>query len=193
MDNDKQAQFLPFHAINEFMRDDYRLEVVRTTLQALPNLDQSFSAPIERLTKKSVTVPGFRNSAKAPAAMRIRPTAEAFQKNAALAAAILSAWAESHADLRQQVNDLLIARQWEILPLEADRTRLPGFLTKWPKNEDFDALSEVFASQYPASTASKDDISLMIVWLSTRLPYQFGPEDEGDEDDLQTDDQAASK
>ena len=166
---------------------------MRTTLQALPNLDQNFSAPIERLTKKSVTVPGFRNSAKAPAAMRIRPTAEAFQKNAALAAAILSAWAESHADLRQQVNDLLISRHWEILPLEADRTRLPGFLTKWPKNEDFDALSEVFASQYPASTASKDDISLMIVWLSTRLPYQFGPEDEGDEDDLQTDDQAASK
>lgn len=183
MDNDKQAQFLPFHAINEFMRDDYRLEVIRSTLQALPNLDKDFSEPIERLTKKNIKVPGFRNSAKAPNAMRIRPTAEAFQKNAGLVAAILSAWAESRAELRQQINDLLISRQWQILPPDADRTKLPGFLSKWPKNEDFDILNAAFTSSYPEATASEDDISLMIVWLSTRLPYQT---EESDEENVPT-------
>ena len=38
----KTAQFLPFHAVNEFMRDDYRLEVIRSTLNALPGLPENY-------------------------------------------------------------------------------------------------------------------------------------------------------
>jgi hypothetical protein len=71
------------------------------------------------------------------------------------------------------VYDLLVARGWELLPPEADRTVLPGFLTKWPKGETFEVLNEVFLKMYPGTQASDDDISLMVVWLSGRLPYQF--------------------
>ena len=58
---DKTAQFIPFHALNEFMRHDYRLTVIRAALNALPNLPGHFRSPIDKLTKQIVRVPGFRN------------------------------------------------------------------------------------------------------------------------------------
>jgi hypothetical protein len=170
---ESKAQFLPFHAINEFMRDDYRLTVVRAALAAQPDLPEEMQQSIERQTKKSVQVPGFRNSAKAPAAVRAKPTADAFAKNPRLVAAILAAWTEAHPELRQQVFDLLTERDWPLVPIDADRTKLPGFVTKWPKDESFEILNKTFHEKYPDSTANDDDVSLMVVWMSCRLPYQF--------------------
>jgi hypothetical protein len=175
----KHASFLPFHAINEFMRPDYRVEVVRAALQALPGLPEPQRAQIDKLTRRTVKVPGFRNSAKAPAALRVKPTAEAFEKSPGLVAAILSAWTDAHPQLRSEVNDLLLDRGWELLPIDADRTKIPGFLTRWPKGEDFETLTTVYAERYPESKASSDDVSLMVVWLSGRLPYEIA----GDEPD----------
>ena len=74
--------------------------------------------------------------------------------------------------LRQQVYDLLVALEWEILPSEADRTKLPGFLPSWEAGQDFDFIYQKFQEKYPAEAASKNDVSLMTVWLSGRLPYQ---------------------
>ena len=71
--------------------------------------------------------PGFRNSAKAPVAKRVKPTAEAFTKSPHLVAAILSAWAAANVEFRQRVYDLLTERGWELLPVDADRAQLPGF------------------------------------------------------------------
>lgn len=169
--NDKKASFLPFHAVNEFMRNDYRASVVRYTLNALPALPDEFRVSIDRLTRKIVKVPGFRNSAKAPTSLRIKPTIDAFEKSPALVAAVLSAWSEAHLELREKVHDLLVERGWEILPLEADRTKLPGFITKWPKGEDFEILGAAFAEKYPDLRVDSDDVSLMVVWVSGRLPY----------------------
>jgi hypothetical protein len=181
--DDQTAQFLPFHAVNEFMRNDYRLEVIRNTLGALAALPDGFRIPIDQLTRSIVQVPGFRNSAKAPLGKRVKPTAEAFENNSHMAAAILSAWAEAHPDLRQQVYDLLVERQWEVLPPEADRTQLPGFMITWPKGEDFEQLIKAFIEKYPVAGVNHDDVSLMVVWISVRLPYQF--EDDEEENELQ--------
>ena len=177
-DEEKKIAFLPFHALNEFMVDDYRLTVVRTALQALPNLPENLREPFEQLTRKIVRVPGFRSSLKAPSQLKARPMAEAFEKNPELVAAVLAAWAEAQTELRTKVYNLLQARGWEVLPPEADRTVLPGFLTRWPKGETFEVLTEAFQEMYPGTEASSDDISLMVVWLSGRLPYQFEGEDE---------------
>jgi hypothetical protein len=175
---DKQTtQYLPFHAVNEFMRDDYRAVVIRTTLNALSGLPTEYRDPVDRLTKKNVQVPGFRVSTKAPVALRLKPTIDAFVKNPQMAAAILSAWAEVHTGLRSQIHELLAAREWEVLPAEADRTQLPGFIPTWPKEEDFEKLTLAFKEKYPETGVSDDDISLMIVWISGRLPFQSSAED----------------
>jgi hypothetical protein len=169
--DEKTTQFLPFHAINEFMRDDFRSNVIRSTLNALPKLPAEFRAPVDRSTKRYVQVPGFRISTKAPVPLRLKPTIDAFVKNPQMAAAILAAWAEIHSDLRGLVHELLTTRGWEVLPPDADRSKLPGFIPSWPKNEEFEKLALAFKEKYPSAEVSDDDVSLMVVWVSGRLPY----------------------
>lgn len=176
---DQEVRFLPFHAVNDFMREDFRQDVVRQVLQALPQLPNELRAMVDRQTKRSVRVPGFRSGDKAPVAMRIRPTADAFEKSPQLVGAILSAWASAHAELRTQIYDLLISRGWEVFPPDADRTRLPGFITRWPAGEDFEGLNTAYLASYPSGEQNTDVVSLMVVWISMRLPYQL-------DEDIQT-------
>jgi hypothetical protein len=177
--DDQTAQFLPFHAVNEFMRHDFRIDVVRSVLTEIQNLPPERRETLNHLVRRYVQVPGFRNSTKAPTGLRVKPTAEAFEKQPDLVAVILSAWSDLHAGLRQQVYDLLVNRNWEILPPEADRTQLPGFILVWPKGETFETLNQAFHESYPGSEEKADDVSLMVVWLSARLPYA----EEGEADD----------
>jgi hypothetical protein len=194
-----EAQFYPFHALNEFMRADYRLIVVRSALNALPTLPDHFRKPIDRITKQVVKVPGFRDATKAPATVKVLPIAKAFEKTPDLVAAILAAWAEGHAELRQQVYDLLKTRgwkmfpaefslenlkpdavmEWAVLPLSVDRTRLPGFISLWPQDNDFEDIYKHFVELYPEVNEGIDNVSLMVVWLSLRLPMDVeGAEEE---------------
>ncbi len=175
---EKKVSFLPFHAINEFMTSEYRLEVIRSTLTALHDLPEKFQIPINKLTGRLVKIPGFRHSLKAPTPLRVKPTVDAFEKSPDLVAAILSAWAQAHAGLREEIYTLLQARHWEILPIDAERDRLPGFITVWPHGENFDVLNQAFKEMFPEATVSSDDVSLMVVWISGRLPYQFTDSEE---------------
>ena len=195
-----ETQFYPFHAINEFMRNDYRVNLIRTALNTLPELPARFRQPIDRMTKQIVKVPGFRNPEKAPTAVKVLPIAKAFDKSPDLVAAILSAWAEAKAELRTQVYELLKGRgwkmfpteftleglspdaikEWAILPVEVDRTQLPGFISLWPKDNDFEALYKAFTEMYPDANEGIDNVGLMVVWLSMRLPIDM----EGQEEDL---------
>ncbi len=173
---EKRAAFLPFHALNEFMTDDYRLEVVRAVLNQVETLSEQTRLEIDRQTKDFVTVPGFRNSAKAPSSLRLKPSIRAFEKNPRFTAAIVSAWAELHSHLRAQVYDLLVSLGWEILPADDDRTKIPGFLPSWPAGQDFDMLNSAFVDKYPDAQVQSNDISLMAVWLGGRLPFPNSPE-----------------
>jgi hypothetical protein len=56
--------------------------------------------------------------------------------------------------------------------VEVDRTRLPGFLTQWPEEDDYEVIYEIFTEDYPDSDYGIDDVSLMAVWLSLRLPVE---------------------
>ncbi len=177
----KRVAFLPFHAVDAFMETDYRAQVLRAAFQAQRSLPAAAGRNLAALTKKYVWVPGFRDARKAPVNLRLRPAAKAFEKHADFAAAVLAAWAEAHAELRAQVHALLTTRGWEILPPEADRAKLPGFLPSWPRDENFETLTAAFREQYPESEASDDDISLMSVWIAGRLPYKR----EGEADSLE--------
>lgn len=189
----EKTEFLPFHAINEFMRPDFRLNVIRDTFTNQVKLSASNSNELNQHIRKRVTVPGFRNSDKAPALVKVLPTSKAFEKHADLVAIVLACWVEIQSELRDQVYELLKTRKWPLLsegdetnasalsldlikewpifPIKSDRTKLPGFYIHWPKGEDFEALYSNFSSVYPEASASIDKVSLMVVWLTMRLPY----------------------
>ncbi len=169
--DDKKLEYLPFNAINEFMRSEFRLQMIGAVLKALPSLPQAHQKKINGLIKRYVQVPGFRNSASAPLSLKIRNLVPAFEKHSEVVSTLLFAWSESNQDLRSKVYDLLKSREWELLPPEADRTRLPGFLTVWPKDETFDFLNQAYQTTYAEDAANSDDVSLMAVWLSGRLPF----------------------
>src|SRR4030066_2289670 len=190
----EKTEFLPFHAINEYMRPDFRLKVIRDTLTGQNSLDEHLSNDLNQHIKKRVSVPGFRSSDKAPAFIKVVPASKAFEKNPDLVAIILSCWAELQPELREQVYSILKSRNWQvfpetegidfssinpdtikewpIFPIRMNRTKLPGFFAHWPKGEDFETLYKNFSELYPDSTAGIDTMSLMVVWLSMRLPFQ---------------------
>ncbi len=194
----EKTEFLPFHAINEFMRPDFRLSVIRDTLTNQAKLEDPCVSELNQQIKKKVTVPGFRNSDKAPAMIKVLPTSKAFEKFPELVAALLSCWVESQSELRQQVYTMLktrnwpmfmgntemdimplnidLIKQWPIFPLKMNRSKLPGFYSHWPKGEDFEALYANFSTLFPDSGASIDKVSLMTVWLTMRLPYHVDSE-----------------
>ncbi len=172
MNSKEKAEFIPFHAINEFMRNDFRLQVIRSVLQSLPELNQETASTIDRLTRKHVKVSGFRNSSKAPATVKAVAMIKAFQKQPELVTAILQAWANSKPELEKDIYDLLSTRGWKILPIDADRSKLPGFLTRWPDGEDYETLYEAFQESQPDNEFSIDETSLMVVFLSGRLPIE---------------------
>ena len=122
---DKQAQFLPFHAINEFMLNDYRHQIIQAVFSHFDNLPGARRSAINGLVKRHIQVPGFRNSAQAPAGVKARASTATFEKSPDFAAQILQGWSELNPDLREKVYAFLTAREWEILPADADRTKLP--------------------------------------------------------------------
>jgi hypothetical protein len=189
----EKTEFLPFNAINEFMRPDFRLNVIRDTLNSQSSLDEQLTNELNQQIKKNVSIPGFRSSDKAPTLVKVVPTSKAFEKKPDLVAIILACWAEIHSQLRDEVYSVLRARNWKILPegdltlsrelitttvkewpvfpLSMNRAKLPGFYTHWPKGEDFEAIYTQYNELYPEAEAGIDKVGLMAVWLTMRLPY----------------------
>ena len=190
-----QMNFLPFHAINEFMRPDFKLSIIRDVVNNASILPSNQASDLSNAIKRGVKIPGFRNSEKAPSLVKVMPMVKAFEKSPELVLAILSSWATIHRELSNQVFTLLrkrnwpttdsaaeisyttiaseIIKKWPVLPPEANRKHAPGFLPRWPKGEDFEALYADFNEIFPTSNSSSDQISLMVVWLTLRLPYEI--------------------
>jgi hypothetical protein len=182
MDN-KKAEFFPFHGINEYMVPDFRLHVIQMVFLKFDLLPGDRRSAINGMVKRYVQVPGFRNSTQAPAGIKGRSAVKTFEQRPEFTAQILQGWSELNTELRQKVYDFLKAREWELLPPEADRTKLPGFLIEWPEGQDYDVLGQAFKEMYPDYEHKENDLRLMIVWLSDRLPYNMSEEDgEGEEE-----------
>ncbi len=170
---EEKAEYLPFNAINEFMRDDYRLTVLHEAITHLEKLPSSVRKVISGLISQYVKIPGFRKSNLAPAPMKAKNSADLFRQSAEFSAAVIEGWASLHPRLKEAVFNLLSEKGWEPVPMEVDRSRLPGFLIHWPKEDSFEALDNAVRTLMPGMSETDDDISLMVVWIGNRLPYDL--------------------
>jgi hypothetical protein len=176
--DDKKIAFVPFHAINQFMMDDFRHEVIRTVFNGLNQLDGGKRGAYQALIRSVVKIPGFRNSINAPTLVKLKGANSAFEKSPIFVAQTISCWADLHGELRQRVYDLLVNRGWEIMPMEADRAKLPGFLPEWHPTDHYDVINQAFNELYPDDGSSENEVRLMTVWLSDRLPYDAKEDEE---------------
>jgi hypothetical protein len=53
---------------------------------------------------------------------------------------------------------------------------LPGFIPNLPAGENFESLTQAFKEMFPDEKVESDDVLLMSVWLSGRLPYKTADE-----------------
>lgn len=173
MVEEKRVQYAPFHTINEFMRDDFRLKVLQEVLIHAEDCDKTKALRLNRLIAKGVQIPGFRNSSMAPVAVRVKHSTGLFEKSAEFVALILDCWSDQHGNLKQAVWHLLDKKNWKPLPADADRTILPGFQINWPKGDTFEVFIRDIKESYPELEESDDNVSLMVVWMGNKLPYNL--------------------
>lgn len=168
-----KVKFIPFHAINEFMTEQYQLEVLLAVFVNLDKVPADYRRTIQDYVRKEVRVPGFRNANQAPPAMQAKSSIRVFERRPEFVAAVLAGWAEMQPEFCNSVYEFLLERGWKLLPLDANRTKLPGFLTRWSNAEGFETLTAAYREQYPEWQGADNDISLMVVWLSGRLPVEL--------------------
>ncbi len=181
MTEDTQVQFVPFHAINQFMMVEYRQEILHKVISHLDQLPAGRKSTLQNQIRRYLKLPGFRNGALAPLPLKVKGAGSVFESHPDFVAQVLMAWSELNLELRQQIYDLLVERKWELLPADVDRSKLPGFMVVWPKEDSYDVLDAAFAAKYPEVKAHEYDIRLMIVWLSGRLPYDMVEDEESEE------------
>jgi hypothetical protein len=178
MPENSKTKFLPFNALNEFMRDDYRISVIQEVFTSFEKLDKEQAVRINRLFAKGVQIPGFRNSSMAPTAVKIRHASAIFERSAEFVALVVNCWSYLHSLLKDAAWKLLDDRNWKPLPVGADRSLLPGFQVDWPKGDTFETMIQQFRQNNPEIVESDDDISLMMVWIGNKLPYGLYEEKE---------------
>lgn len=181
MSDEKKVQVLQFHAVNEFMREDYRLIVLHEVFSALDLCTPMQKQLILRMFSKNVTVPGFRNSGLAPLSIKIKNSPTLFERSHDFSATIMECWSNLHPELKSAIHALLTERGWTLQPLEIDRSLLPGFQIDWPKTDKFEVLINALQESHPEMKESDDNISLMAVWVGNKLPYNLYGEDESKE------------
>jgi hypothetical protein len=178
MSEKKEVQVIPFHAINEFMRDDYRLLVLQEVFTNLAKGTPEQRAAITKLFANGVKLPGFRNSSLAPLPIKIKNSMSVFERSAEFTANVLEVWSNLHSELKENMVDILSEKGWEPQPVNVDRSLLPGFLIDWPKTDTFEVLINAVRAKKADIDESDDNISLMAVWVGNRLPYNLFTGDE---------------
>src|SRR5512141_2419821 len=107
---DKQVQFLPFNAINEFMIPEFRLSVLQAVMHGFDRLPGERRSAINGMIKRAVQVPGFRNSTMAPASVKAKSSVTVFERHPDFTAATLQGWSDLKPELREQVYTFLKER-----------------------------------------------------------------------------------
>lgn len=173
MSDDKKIEYIPFNAVNEFMREDFRLLVLQEVFSKLEQCTAMQRQLILRLFSKGVQISGFRNSGLAPLPIKIKNSTTLFERSAEFAGTIMECWSNLHSKLKEAMFTVLSERDWNPHPIALDRSRLPGFQIVWPKADTFDSLIKSIQDSQPNLQESDDNISLMAVWVGNRLPYNL--------------------
>ena len=178
MSETEKAKYLPFHAVNEFMREDYRLTILQEVFTSLDKTTSTQKQLISRFVAKNVQIPGFRNSSLAPLPFKIKNSTTLFERSSEFAATIMECWSNLHIALKANMFTILEEKGWKPQPLTVDRSTLPGFQIDWPKTDTFELLIKSSKEIQPELEESDDNISLMAVWVGNRLPYDLYSEND---------------
>lgn len=168
-----ENETLSFKTINIFIEHEYLEELLERILRGIENLPKDDQIGFAQHFRKYVNVLGFRNPLRAPLTLRVNAYAAAFEEKDEVVPFTLSIWTKINQPFANQVKDWLEKEGWKNLSLQRNFEDSEGFLNRWPQKMTFDKLVKAFKKDNPNIDFLRDDLILMILWISGQLP----PED----------------
>jgi len=165
-----ENEYLPYKSINVFINRDYLESAVRLVLQEYRQLPQEKARPFIKQFREHVNILGFRNTIKAPLSLQINAFASAFEEKNEVVPFTLSTWANIKSDLAVEVESWLKSEGWKGLTVDREFNDAEGFLSNWPKKLTFKKLIKDFKKAKPDVEFDQDDLILMVIWISGKLP-----------------------
>ena len=167
-----EKEYLPFKAINVFIEREYLEKVTKDVLEGKGALSKDDQIQLANFFRNQVSVLGFRNPVRAPLSLQVNAYASAFEKKEEVIPFTLTIWAKIKTDLAKTVKQWLESEGWEDLALERQYDETAGFLSDWPKAFTFEEIEEKFKQANPKVDFDRDDLILMVLWISGRLPNE---------------------
>jgi hypothetical protein len=161
---------LSFRAINVFIERDFLQSKLEEILEARDELPKEEQIAFNNQFRKFVSVLGFRNPLRAPRQLQVNAYASAFEEKDEVVPFTLSTWTKLNQDFAEQVKDWLNSEGWEDLSLERSFESSDGFRDNWPEGVTFEKLSKKFHKDLPDVEFETNDLILMILWISDKLP-----------------------
>lgn len=161
---------IPFKAINVYINDDYLETVLKSVLTGYKKLPKQAQIEFTVFLRKYVTVLGFRDPSRAPLSLQINALAKAFEGKDEVVPYVLSIWTKVNKKLAGKVQSWLKDQGLKNLATEREYSEGAGFTQDLPKKFAFDKLEKAFAKAEPDTKFDRDDLILMVLWISGRLP-----------------------
>lgn len=163
-------EILPFKSINVFIERDYLEKVAKNILEGVEKLNKEEQIEFSQNFRKYVSVLGFRNPLRAPLSLQVNAHASAFEEKDEVIPFSLTTWAKVNNDLADKVQSWLKSEGWEGLALAREYEEDNGFVLDWPDDLSFDQVEEKFQKAHPDFEFDRDDLILMVLWITGKLP-----------------------
>ncbi|QRN83830.1 hypothetical protein JR338_03495 [Chloroflexota bacterium] len=165
-----EIETIPFKAINVYINEDYLETVLKSVLTGYKKLPKQAQIEFVAFLRKYATVLGFRDPSRAPLTLQVNALAKAFENKDEVVPYVLSLWAKVNKKLAGEVKAWLTEQKFKDLETEREYAEDSGFTKDFPKKWTFDKVEKDFAKANPDSTFERDDLILMVLWISGQLP-----------------------
>lgn len=165
-----ENEYLPYKTINVYIDRQYLEDLVKSILNNKESLPKEDQIAFAKTFKKYVTILGFRNVTRAPLPLQVNAYADAFEEKEEVIPFTLSTWTKLRPDLAEKVKSWLESQGWENLAMKREYSETDGFINEWPEDLSLDQLVADFTKAYPDEEYLRDDMILMVLWISGRLP-----------------------
>ena len=167
-----EKEYLPYKTINVFMDRDYLHQLLENILKQRDKLSKEDQINFSKQFKQHVNVLGFRNPLLAPLSLQVKAYVSAFEEKDEVIPFTLSTWTKINLEFAEKVQSWLEKENWKGLDLERTYDESQGFLNEWPEKLTFDKLTKKYEKDYPDEEYNKDDLILMVLWISGQLPQE---------------------
>lgn len=163
-------EYLPYKTINVFIERDHLQKILESILQNIKTLPKDDQISFGNFFREHVEIFGFRNPMRAPLPLQINAFVRAFEDKDEVIPFTLSTWTKINENFSKIVKEWLNSKGWKELRFEKKFDETEGFTRDWPENLTFENLKEEFNKVQKDLEYEDNDLMLMIMWISGKLP-----------------------